>query len=301
MSDTLKAFNGQMNDLLDTYVKKPTLINGIVHLLLILYAAKLAPQLPASILKLFDNTYFKLFVFSMILWTSQFNPSTAILIAIAFLVSTNYLNNKPLLEFLDNTNGTASVAPDQTTAVNSAMASVQPVMQDPVHYVDHQQSTMVIQPTIVPCAGGNAVLNPSVVIAPMVVTMANGQTALVTPKVTTVQTTDSTMTGNSGDSTMTGNSGDSTMTGVAPVNSDSGSDSSTSAVTLPSLGTPQKVDMSKISPLNAGEGMGSLNDIPVDVSSGMNAISTPCFANKSYDINKVTSYDPEREYGMFKV
>jgi hypothetical protein len=286
MSDTLKAFNGQMNDLLDTYVKKPTLINGIVHLLLILYAAKLAPQLPASILKLFDNTYFKLFVFSMILWTSQFNPSTAILIAIAFLVSTNYLNNKPLFEFLDNTNGTASIAPDQATAVNSAMTNVQAVMQDPVHYIDHQQSTMVIQPTIVPCAGGNAVLNPSVVIAPMVVTMADGKTALVTPKVTTVQTTDSKM---------------STMSSVAPVNSDSSSDSSTSAVTLPSLGTPQKVDMSKIAPLNTGEGMGPLKDIPVNVSSGMDAIETPCFANKSYDINNVTSYDPDQEYGMFKL
>jgi hypothetical protein len=41
-------------------------------------------------------------VFSLILWTAQFSPSTSILIAVGFMVTTNYANNQPLWELLEN-------------------------------------------------------------------------------------------------------------------------------------------------------------------------------------------------------
>jgi hypothetical protein len=82
--------------------KKTAYLKAVLHLVLVLYAARLAPSLPDEVLSLFENQYFKLFIFSIILWTAQFSPSTSILIAIAFMVSMNAVNKKPLWEFLEN-------------------------------------------------------------------------------------------------------------------------------------------------------------------------------------------------------
>lgn len=82
--------------------KKTAYLKAILHLVLVLYAARLAPSLPVEVLSLFENQYFKLFIFSIILWTAQFSPSTSILIAISFMVSMNAVNKKPLWEFLEN-------------------------------------------------------------------------------------------------------------------------------------------------------------------------------------------------------
>jgi hypothetical protein len=77
-------------------------LKGILHLLLVLYSGLFAPELPRQVLFLFKNQYFKLFIFSLILWTSQFSPSTAILISIAFMISMNAVNDRPLWEFLED-------------------------------------------------------------------------------------------------------------------------------------------------------------------------------------------------------
>ena len=82
--------------------KKTAYLKAVLHLVLVLYSARLAPSLPVEVLSLFENQYFKLFIFSLILWTAQFSPSTSILIAIAFMVSMNAVNKKPLWEFLEN-------------------------------------------------------------------------------------------------------------------------------------------------------------------------------------------------------
>ena len=99
--EIIKKLDNGVNSILSTLMKEPTLIRGSIHLLLMLYAARIAPKLPYAVLVLFENQYFKLFIFSLILWTAQFSPSTSILIAIAFMVSINYVNQKPLWEFMD--------------------------------------------------------------------------------------------------------------------------------------------------------------------------------------------------------
>ena len=58
--DYVKTFDSNINDVLSQFVRKPTLIRGIIHLLLILYSARLAPSLPKKVLLLFENQYFKL-------------------------------------------------------------------------------------------------------------------------------------------------------------------------------------------------------------------------------------------------
>jgi hypothetical protein len=100
--DFVKKIDYNIDSILNDYVRKPTLIRAILHLFLMLYAARIAPSLPANVLKIFENQYFKLFVFALILWTAQFSPSTSILIAVAFMVTINYANQKPLWEFLEN-------------------------------------------------------------------------------------------------------------------------------------------------------------------------------------------------------
>jgi hypothetical protein len=102
-------------------LKKTFYLKGILHLLIVLYAAKLAPELPNEVLFLFENQYFKLFVFSLILWTAQFSPSTAILISVAFMISMNAVNKKTLWEFLENTSAPAPApapAPEQVVQVS---------------------------------------------------------------------------------------------------------------------------------------------------------------------------------------
>jgi hypothetical protein len=122
--EVIKKLDNGVSSILSTLIKEPTLIRGSIHLLLMLYAARIAPKLPDAVLGLFENQYFKLFVFALILWTAQFSPSTSILISIAFMVSVNYANQKPLWEFMDggiqlleeDTAAPETMAPETTTA-----------------------------------------------------------------------------------------------------------------------------------------------------------------------------------------
>ena len=136
--EVIKKLDNGVNSILSTLMKEPTLIRGSIHLLLMLYAARIAPKLPDAVLVLFENQYFKLFIFSLILWTAQFSPSTSILIAIAFMVSINYVNQKPLWEFMDGEiqlleEETAApemttMAPEMTTMAPETTAAIEAVV-----------------------------------------------------------------------------------------------------------------------------------------------------------------------------
>ena len=136
--EIIKKLDNGVNSILSTLMREPTLIRGSIHLLLMLYAARIAPKLPDAVLVLFENQYFKLFIFSLILWTAQFSPSTSILIAIAFMVSINYVNQKPLWEFMDGEiqlleEETAApemttMAPEMTTMAPETTAAIEAVV-----------------------------------------------------------------------------------------------------------------------------------------------------------------------------
>lgn len=116
MSDKVAKITQQFDLKVDQVLKiatKTQFIKGLVQLLLALYAVRLAPELPASVLELFLNPYVKLIVFSLILWTAQFSPSTAIMISLAFMVTVNYATNKPLWEFLTNEEENKEEQPQQ--------------------------------------------------------------------------------------------------------------------------------------------------------------------------------------------
>lgn len=92
---SLQSSLTSMNTLVDAnlkYAMNNEWARASMHLLIVLYAARLAPNLPKPVTDLFANTYFKLFVFFVILVTTRTQPSTALLIAVAFLVVSTYAN-----------------------------------------------------------------------------------------------------------------------------------------------------------------------------------------------------------------
>lgn len=185
--DYIQQFDKTVNKALEATLRKPSIVKGVIHLLILLYASRVAPTLAPQITELFTNSYFRLFVFSLILWTAQISPVTSVLIALAFMVSVNYANQKPLLEFLENE---AVMAMDKSTAIDTTIASVQQqVTESPVvDFVAQEQNTMVIQPTIVSTPEGTRVVTPSVVVAPIVVATPSGEQVVIKPDVTLVET-----------------------------------------------------------------------------------------------------------------
>jgi len=183
----VQTVDNRINAYLGQYMKKPTILKAIVQLFLILYAARLAPQLPAPVMGLFENQYFKLFIFAMILWTAQISPSTSLLIAIAFLVTINYVNNKPLWEFMDNVD--APIAPSKDIAVDASVSVLknQEETTPVIGEILQSNETIVVQPSVVQSENGNVVVNPTVVVAPAVVTTANGEKVIVKPEVTMIE------------------------------------------------------------------------------------------------------------------
>ena len=133
--NVVQNIDAGLNSILNDYVRKPTLIRAVVHLMLILYAARLAPTPPKIVLQLFDNVYFKLCIFSLVLWTAQFSPSTSILIALAFMVTVNYTTTGKLWEMMDNIGVVAQPPASISTAIDAikvlSEAAVSPIASSP--------------------------------------------------------------------------------------------------------------------------------------------------------------------------
>ena len=79
-----------------SYVDNNEYVTAAITLFLIVYASYAAPKLPPYILKLFDNTLFKLLIFFFIVYTFKKNPTVALVTAIAFLVTIIALNKLKL-------------------------------------------------------------------------------------------------------------------------------------------------------------------------------------------------------------
>lgn len=96
MDSFLKDFNPTVNRTLHPLTTQPG--SSILKLLLVLYGATIAPKLPDKLLKYFDYVPFKIFVVFLIVWTSNYDPAMALLIALSFYASFNVLNAKKAFE-----------------------------------------------------------------------------------------------------------------------------------------------------------------------------------------------------------
>lgn len=179
---------GTVDNNIGSFMTKPTIIRGVVHLFLILYAARLAPVPPKQVLVLIENVYFKLACMSLILWSAQFSPSTSILIALAFMVTINYTTTGRVWEMMENIAQTQPVAPSKEVAISAVSQTMQAqVANTPVvGSVSQNPNTIVITPSIVNTPSGPAVVNPTIVVAPATVSSPSGEKVTVTPQVTTM-------------------------------------------------------------------------------------------------------------------
>jgi len=75
------------------FVNNNKILSSVLGLFLILYAAMAAPKLPKSVAKLFDNTLFKLGFMFMIGYLATKDPSTAIISAVALMVTLQTLSS----------------------------------------------------------------------------------------------------------------------------------------------------------------------------------------------------------------
>ena len=172
--EIIKKLDNGVNSILSTLMREPTLIRGSIHLLLMLYAARIAPKLPDAVLVLFENQYFKLFIFSLILWTAQFSPSTSILIAIAFMVSINYVNQKPLWEFMD---GEIQLLEEETAAPEMTTMAPEMTTMAPEMTTMAPETTAAIEAVVVLA---NAAVSTTAVPAEQVIPVAEIAAAAVT-------------------------------------------------------------------------------------------------------------------------
>lgn len=191
MDQLIVNVDNTLGNVLDKFIQKPTIIKGLVHLFLILYAARLAPVPPKQVLELFDNVYFKLACFALILWSAQFSPSTSILIALAFMVSINYSTTGKVWEMMENISESQPVAPSKDIAISAVSDTMnsQTINTPVVKNVSQNDNTIVITPTIINTPSGPTVMNPTVVIASATVSTPSGEIVTVTPDVTTMTNT----------------------------------------------------------------------------------------------------------------
>ncbi len=77
-------------------------VSATLSLFLALYAAMARPQLPEGIASLFENAVFRLVVMAMVVYMSSKKLDLAIMVAVAFTVTMNMLNEQRVAEgFMD--------------------------------------------------------------------------------------------------------------------------------------------------------------------------------------------------------
>ena len=66
-------------------------VNGILTLFIVLYASMIGPELPTVVKNLFSNTIFKMFILFLVIIMGSTDPKLAIIIAIAFVLTMDFL------------------------------------------------------------------------------------------------------------------------------------------------------------------------------------------------------------------
>lgn len=89
--DTIKSFKEPTESILNNVY-----VSGILKIIIILYAALAAPQLPTSISKYFHHPMIQVILFSLIAYTATKDIGISILLAIAFFISFSSYTKKLL-------------------------------------------------------------------------------------------------------------------------------------------------------------------------------------------------------------
>lgn len=77
---------------------KNKMVSSVVSLFLVLYAGMARPKLPSFIKDAFENPMFRVAILSLVVYRGNKNPTQALMIAIAFTVTMNTLNEQKAKE-----------------------------------------------------------------------------------------------------------------------------------------------------------------------------------------------------------
>ena len=77
---------------------KNKMVSSVVSLFLVLYAGMARPKLPSFIKDAFENPMFRVAILSLVVYRGNKNPTQSLMIAVAFTVTMNTLNEQKAKE-----------------------------------------------------------------------------------------------------------------------------------------------------------------------------------------------------------
>jgi hypothetical protein len=87
---------------LQTILQNPYVM-AVIKLTLVLYATRIAPSPPDFMEKLFDNTFFKMVAFALIMYLANVDFQLAVILAVIYVIAMNLASGRQFLEsFTDN-------------------------------------------------------------------------------------------------------------------------------------------------------------------------------------------------------
>jgi hypothetical protein len=96
MSEMFYQIHKGLNDVLSNQY-----VSTFLTIVLTVYAAKASPKLPNYLKNLFNNTAFKILFIAFIAYRANGNPQLSILMALAFVVSMNFVSSSEKVEAFD--------------------------------------------------------------------------------------------------------------------------------------------------------------------------------------------------------
>lgn len=93
VKQSLSGLNNGLNNVLSN-----TYVSIIIQLFIVLYASYVAPNPPTFVKSILDNTFGKMIVIALIIFMSNNNIGTALVMAIVFVLVINAISGRPLLE-----------------------------------------------------------------------------------------------------------------------------------------------------------------------------------------------------------
>jgi hypothetical protein len=101
LSDTIDSITEPFNFALKPLVDSPTLFT-FISLFMILYVSSAKPKLPVIIRQMFDNGVFRFVVLSLILWRSNKDIKSSIMLAMGFILTLQIANKQKTEDMINN-------------------------------------------------------------------------------------------------------------------------------------------------------------------------------------------------------
>ena len=91
----------------------------VLTMFLVFYSGLAAPKLPSFIRNLFENPIFRILILSLIVYKGNKDPQLAIMIAVGFTVTMNFISSQRFFENFSNHSGSPHSGDDQTNSTSS--------------------------------------------------------------------------------------------------------------------------------------------------------------------------------------